>query len=260
MTPTRMTRHADRSPYAARTATIRATNRLADRVADLLARMTTVEKAAQLGSAWVFQLAAGTALTAGAPALMEHGLGQVTRVSGASNVASADAASSGQRDPALPDRGDPARHTNHRSRRGVRRTHGTRRHRVPAADRPRQHVGPVARRTDGDHRAHRDARDRRPPGLVAGARRVPRSAVGPDRRDVRRGPAPRRDDGQRVRARPPGRIARRSGSWPPRSTSSATGPRRAVSTGRRRTSPPASSSRSTSTRSRPPCGPPASDR
>ena len=64
----------------------------ADRVADLLARMTTVEKAAQLGSAWVFQLAAGTALTADAPALMEHGLGQVTRVSGASNVTSADAA------------------------------------------------------------------------------------------------------------------------------------------------------------------------
>ncbi len=61
-------------------------------MADLLARMTTVEKVAQLGSAWVFQLAAGTALTAGAPALMEHGLGQVTRVSGASNVASADAA------------------------------------------------------------------------------------------------------------------------------------------------------------------------
>ncbi len=62
-----------------------------------------------------------------------------------------------------------------------------------------------------DRRAHRDARDRRPPGSVAGARRVPRSAMGPDRRDVRRGPAPRRDDGQRVRARPSGRIARRRG-------------------------------------------------
>ncbi len=130
----------------------------ADRVADLLARMTTVEKVAQLGSAWVFQLAAGTALTAGAPALLEHGLGQVTRVSGASNVASADAAASGQRDPALPGRGDAARHPRDRSRGGVRRAHGARRHRVPAADRPRQHVGPVAGRTDGDHRAHRDAR------------------------------------------------------------------------------------------------------
>ncbi len=69
-----------------------ATKPVADRVADLMARMTTIEKAAQLGSAWVFQLAAGTALTAGAPALLEHGLGQVTRVSGASNVTSADAA------------------------------------------------------------------------------------------------------------------------------------------------------------------------
>ena len=34
-----------------------------------------------------------------------------------------------------------------------------------------------------------DARDRRPPGPVAGARRVPRPALGPDRGDVRRGPA-----------------------------------------------------------------------
>jgi beta-glucosidase len=63
-----------------------------ERLADLLGRMTTIEKAAQLGSAWVFQLAAGTTLVDGAPALLEHGLGQVTRVSGASNVASADAA------------------------------------------------------------------------------------------------------------------------------------------------------------------------
>jgi beta-glucosidase len=65
---------------------------VAERVADLLARMSTPEKAAQLGSAWVFQLAAGTRLTDKAPALMADGLGQVTRISGASNVASAEAA------------------------------------------------------------------------------------------------------------------------------------------------------------------------
>jgi beta-glucosidase len=63
-----------------------------DRVADLLGRMTTTEKVAQLGSAWVFQLVAGTALTPGARTIMEHGLGQVTRISGASNVASTAAA------------------------------------------------------------------------------------------------------------------------------------------------------------------------
>ncbi|HWM18574.1 MAG TPA: glycoside hydrolase family 3 N-terminal domain-containing protein, partial [Ilumatobacteraceae bacterium] len=69
-----------------------ASRSIPERVDDLLGRMTTVEKAAQLGSAWVFQLAAGTALTPAAAALMEHGLGQVTRVSGASNVVAADAA------------------------------------------------------------------------------------------------------------------------------------------------------------------------
>jgi len=58
-----------------------------ERVADLLARMTTDEKAAQLGSAWVFQLTDDVALTLGARELLQHGLGQVTRISGASNVA-----------------------------------------------------------------------------------------------------------------------------------------------------------------------------
>ncbi len=63
-----------------------------ERVADLLARMTVREKVAQLGSAWVFQLASGTHLTDAAPSLLADGLGQVTRISGASNVGPADAA------------------------------------------------------------------------------------------------------------------------------------------------------------------------
>jgi beta-glucosidase len=63
-----------------------------ERVADLLGRMTTIEKAAQLGSAWVFQLTVGTDLADEAANLLEHGLGQVTRVSGASDLRSADAA------------------------------------------------------------------------------------------------------------------------------------------------------------------------
>jgi beta-glucosidase len=58
-----------------------------ERVEDLLARMTTDEKAAQLGSAWVFQLADGTDLhRERAQALLAHGLGQVTRVCGASSL------------------------------------------------------------------------------------------------------------------------------------------------------------------------------
>jgi beta-glucosidase len=65
----------------------------AERAADLLSRMTLDEKLAQLGSAWVFQLTDGRALHEGdAAALMAHGLGQVTRISGASSLESAEAA------------------------------------------------------------------------------------------------------------------------------------------------------------------------
>jgi beta-glucosidase len=64
-----------------------------ERVGDLLARMTLEEKLAQLGSAWVFQLADGPALDdAKAGDVLRDGLGQVTRISGASNLAASDAA------------------------------------------------------------------------------------------------------------------------------------------------------------------------
>lgn len=60
---------------------------LDERVDDLLARMTLAEKAAQLGSAWVFQLADGPELDEQrAAALLGNGIGQVTRVSGASSL------------------------------------------------------------------------------------------------------------------------------------------------------------------------------
>jgi beta-glucosidase len=64
-----------------------------DRVADLLGRMTLEEKLAQLGSAWIFQLAGhdGLDLDRAAP-LLEHGIGQVTRLSGASSFGAADSA------------------------------------------------------------------------------------------------------------------------------------------------------------------------
>jgi beta-xylosidase len=63
-----------------------------ERVTDLLARMSLEEKLAQLGSAWVFQLADGPRLDPAAPDLLRHGLGQVTRISGASSLAAGEAA------------------------------------------------------------------------------------------------------------------------------------------------------------------------
>jgi beta-xylosidase len=65
---------------------------IGERVADLLARMSLEEKVAQLGSAWVFQLADGPRLDPAAPDLLRHGLGQVTRISGASSLAAREAA------------------------------------------------------------------------------------------------------------------------------------------------------------------------
>jgi beta-glucosidase len=60
---------------------------LAERVEDLLGRMTREEKVAQLGSAWVFQLADGEGLAAEqASEMLRNGLGHVTRISGASSL------------------------------------------------------------------------------------------------------------------------------------------------------------------------------
>jgi beta-glucosidase len=58
-----------------------------ERVGDLLARMTLEEKVAQLGSRWVFELAdAEGRLTPAASDLLRDGLGQITRISGASSL------------------------------------------------------------------------------------------------------------------------------------------------------------------------------
>jgi beta-glucosidase len=60
---------------------------LDDRVDDLLARMTTEEKVAQLGSRWVFELAGSDGqLDPGRDHLLRNGIGQVTRISGASSL------------------------------------------------------------------------------------------------------------------------------------------------------------------------------
>jgi beta-glucosidase len=63
------------------------------RVDDLLARLTTEEKVAQLGSAWVFQvIESGSLSPAKATDIMGGGIGQITRVSGASGMGSREAA------------------------------------------------------------------------------------------------------------------------------------------------------------------------
>ncbi len=55
--------------------------------------MSLEEKVAQLGSAWVFQLADGPELDAERAAdLLRHGLGQVTRICGASSLGAREAA------------------------------------------------------------------------------------------------------------------------------------------------------------------------
>lgn len=64
-----------------------------ERVDDLLGRMTLDEKLAQLGSAWVFQIAtsSGFDVERAAP-ILRHGIGHITRVSGASTLSARDAA------------------------------------------------------------------------------------------------------------------------------------------------------------------------
>ena len=64
-----------------------------DRAGDLLAQMTVDEKIAQLGSCWVFQLLTHMRFDpVKAAALMGSGIGQVTRLAGASSLGPNDAA------------------------------------------------------------------------------------------------------------------------------------------------------------------------
>src|SRR5262245_15426933 len=75
-------------PAAASTAPYRDPQRpVPERVRDLLARMTLDEKIAQLGSAWVYELLDdGSFSPEKAGALMQHGIGQITRIGGASSL------------------------------------------------------------------------------------------------------------------------------------------------------------------------------
>ncbi len=58
-----------------------------ERVQSLLAQMTLAEKCAQIGSYWVYEVLDGITLSAEkASRLLQHGIGQITRLGGASNV------------------------------------------------------------------------------------------------------------------------------------------------------------------------------
>ena len=70
-----------------------ATLPVAERARDLLVRMTLDEKLAQLGSAWVYELIdSGILSPAKAGVLMRDGIGQITRIGGASSALPADSA------------------------------------------------------------------------------------------------------------------------------------------------------------------------
>jgi beta-glucosidase len=64
-----------------------------ERLEDLMALMTREEKVAQMGSAWVFQIADGAQLAPEpAAVLLRNGIGHITRISGASSLRPAEAA------------------------------------------------------------------------------------------------------------------------------------------------------------------------
>jgi beta-glucosidase len=70
-----------------------ASHPIAERVQDLMARMTLDEKIAQLGSCWVYQLQDERGFSESqASALIKRGIGQITRVGGGSTLAPIDIA------------------------------------------------------------------------------------------------------------------------------------------------------------------------
>ena len=80
-TPDAATTEAVRPPY------LDASLSVDDRVGDLLSRMTATEKLAQLGSLWSFELLDGSTFSdAKATARLAEGIGQVTRVGGATTL------------------------------------------------------------------------------------------------------------------------------------------------------------------------------
>ena len=173
--------------------------------------MTREEKVAQLGSAWVFQIAEGTQLApgpaAGAPAQRDRShhadlRGELTSPpEGAAELANAI-----------------QRYLVEETRLGIPAiVHEEICSGLMARDATvfPQAIGlastwdPALARSLAEVDRRPDARRRRAPRPRSRPGRVPRSALGPHRGDVRRGSVSRRPDGRRVRARAAGRVAAR---------------------------------------------------
>ena len=219
---------------------------------DLLALMTIEEKLAQLGSAWVFELAdhRGFDVAAATGARRRHRARHTHQRRAPRRRRRVHAR---QRHPAPPPRAHPPRGAGDRARGDLRRPDRPRGDRVPAGDRRGRHIPPRAQ--SGDHRRDPPSRCARSAPTRA-CRRCSTCAATRGGVASRRPTARTRTSSSRWASR--SCVACRATSsptawWPPPSTSSATARPRAGSTGRRRTSPSGSCATSISARSRPPC-------
>ena len=188
--------------------------RVDERARDLLGRMTLDEKLAQLGSVWTFDLVDGDRLDdgQGPRSSSPTGIGQVTRVAGATNLPPERVAELGN---AI------QRFLVEETRLGIPAIiHEESLHGVMARDATcfPQSIGQAAswdpalvEEVAATHRPA-PARDRREPGPRARPRHRARPALGPNRGDIRGGPVPRGRPWLRLRARHPGerRTATRS--------------------------------------------------
>ena len=201
------------------------------RVEDLLQRMTLEEKVAQMQGVWEnkgdIQTSDGTFSLEKAEKAFPNGVGQISRPSDRRGDAGPGAgrrrgrrgrragsrgeprcARDGrlhQRGPALGGRAHATRDSAAVPRRGAARLRGARRHLLPAGDRPRLHLGPRPADPGVLGRGPRDARTRGHHRARARGGRGPRSALGPHRGDLRRGPVSGRRHGRGRRTRLPGR-------------------------------------------------------
>ena len=163
------------------------------RVESLLTMMTLEEKVAQLGSAWVFQLTQdGRFSPRKGPEVCSAKVSGTSPGSQGPATCGAGGGAPRQRDPALPARGDPARHPSHRPRGDLLRAHGQRRRRLPPGDRRRRHLGAQTRPRHGRHGPSSDEAMGAHHGSVPRARRCQGPAMGPHRGDLRGGPVSRR--------------------------------------------------------------------
>ncbi len=163
------------------------------RVADLLARMTIEEKVAQLGSVWSFELIGTGALDLDrARELLHSGIGQISRLAGATNFDAVEVAAVGN---------EIQRFLVEETRLGIPAIlHEETLHGLLARDAPsfQQSIGAAAAWDPSLVEEMATTLRRRMlatgarQALCAGPRHDPRPALGAGRGDLRRGSVPRR--------------------------------------------------------------------